>query len=486
MSAAEKVANIATARQKRVTEAYADGRPMPSNVVVENALLFELMSPELGSADAQTATRLLSPDHFFSPVNALLFEAIQKLVADGAVVDKLTVFAKVKHLPPPIGGWYTYITETIPADGAHAEARPADYAKIVLEKWRARETLKVLAGTMDQLFAGHESVPAIDATCSALAVIQEVQAGGHGLTVRDALIAAWRNLISTGTGHGGVSWGWKVCDERFGKFRGKRVTVIAAVPGVGKTNAAWHIAEAAANAPEDENGIGDAVYFVSAELKAEELVGRQAGIRAGVPVEAIEGDRPLRTDEVGRLVEAQRDIETMPIVVDDNEGRAFTVSQIEARVRDAKRRFEAGTYTTRDGVPYTRNRVRLVVVDYLQKLRPPPKPAGQRYDSREQEVAAISNALTELAKTLDVHVLVISAVSRGDKKNGEEAKRRELTMSDLRESGAIEYDAATIVFLNEPEPGRLKLKNAKQRFRDQGEPVFLTMERGRIFEEGGR
>ena len=209
------------------------------------------------------------------------------------------------------------------------------------------------------------------------------------------------------------------------------MTVLAAVPGVGKTNVAWHVAEAVANSPEDEHGVGEAVYFVSGEMRAVELVTRQAGIRASVAPEATEGERDLTAEEIARLVEADKDLGLMPIVVDDNGGRPFTVADIESRVRDAQLRFAAGTYARGDGALYPPNRVRLVVVDYLTKLRPPVRPFGQKYDSREREVAAISEALTELAKVLNVHVLVIATVSRGGAK-GEDARKRELHMPDLR------------------------------------------------------
>lgn len=460
-----------------------DPRQMPSNGVVEAALLYALMSPGMSTPELHATLRLLTPDHFFVPQNARVFAAMQALAHAKATIEPVSVYARIKDTPAPMGGWMVYLTETIPIEGAQGEAPPGEYAKIILDRWRAREVIKVCSRVMDRAFGGAESTTLLDDLRASSGAIADTYFESTGATARDALAEAWSNIITKNQpGVRGMSWGWPSVDAAFGRMRPERMSVLAAVPGVGKTNLAWHIAEAVALSEEDEHGVGEAVYFVSAELKAHELVGRQAGIRASVAPEATEGDRELTQDEIGRLTEAQRDIELMPIVVDDNGGRAFTVADIEARVRSAQIRFAAGTYATRDGLMFPKNRLRFVVVDYLTKLKPPALPYGQRYDSREREVAAISAALMEMAKVLNVHVLVIAAVSRGEKSKGTDPKKRELQMSDLRESGMIEYDAAAIVFANVPEDGVIRLKNAKQRFRDGAPPVELAMARGRIFE----
>lgn len=469
-------------KREQATPKDPDGRPTPSDPIVEAALLFMLMQPGMASPELSATLRLLLPDHFFVPQNARIFEAVRELSIDGATVDAVGVQARLKDVPAPMGGWWTYLTETIPLHGVHAEARPSDYAKILLDKWRAREVLKVCSRVMNNGFDGVHSHVLIEDARVSLACIADTQIESVATTAHDALADAWAELIAKGQRVKGLSWGWPSADAAFGRMLPGRVTYLAAVPGIGKTNIAWHVSEAVALSAEDEHGVGDAVYFVSGELRAHELVSRQAGIRANVPPEALEGDRELTADEMKRLEEAQLDIASMPIVVDDNGGRQFAISQIEARVRAAQLRFAAGTYARRDGARYPRNRLRLVVVDYVTKMKPPPKPHGQKYDSREQEVGAISGALVELAKVLDVHILAIAAVSRGGKEKGADVKKRELHMSDLRESGQLEYDAASIIFANAPQDGVIRLRTDKQRFRKGGGPVDLEMERGRIFE----
>ncbi len=84
-------------------------------------------------------------------------------------------------------------------------------------------------------------------------------------------------------------------------------------------------------------------------------------------------------------------------------------------------------------------RLGLVVVDYLQIM------SGERRrgDSRENEVMALSNGIREMAREFRCPVILLSQLNRDIEKR--EDKRG--TMSDLRESGAIEQDAYGIVFV---------------------------------------
>jgi replicative DNA helicase len=484
---------IALDRNRKSAPTLRDpaGRLPPNDTIVEAAVLYRLMSPMLAVDDLHSALRVLCQEHFFNLHNGVVFGAMKELVAEGMTIDVITLHAKLKDVTPtPQGGWMRYLRETIPADGVHAEVSPKEYVRILLDKWRCRETIRVCHATLAEGYDGPDSIALINKARTDLAAVAESRPDDMGTAAGDSLADAWRNLIAVSEmKNRGLSWGWPSCDALFGRLMPARMTVIAAVPGVGKTNAAYHVAESVAAGAEDENLVGDAVYFVSAELRAHDLISRQAGIRAGVHPDALEGARPFTDDEVRRLQDAQKDIAGIPIILDDNGGRPFCVSDIEPRVRAAQARMAAGTYTMRDGRRFGRNRLRLVVVDYLTKMKPPKPLQGHRYDSREREVAAIAEALTDMAKVLNVHVLCIAAVSRGAKQQvGADPRKRELHMSDLRESGVIEYEAANIVFLNVPEPGILRFRTSKQRFREAGEVdrVDLEMAKGRIFEKNER
>jgi replicative DNA helicase len=82
----------------------------------------------------------------------------------------------------------------------------------------------------------------------------------------------------------------------------------------------------------------------------------------------------------------------------------------------------------------------LVVIDYLQLMRPA---AGTRPENRVLEISQITQGLKAIAKELAVPVMALSQLSRAVESR--EDKRPQL--SDLRESGTIEQDADSVMFI---------------------------------------
>ncbi len=81
----------------------------------------------------------------------------------------------------------------------------------------------------------------------------------------------------------------------------------------------------------------------------------------------------------------------------------------------------------------------LIVVDYLQLMNAERK----RNDNRQQETADISRMLKAVAVELECPIIALSQLSREVERRV--AKKPQL--SDLRDSGAIEQDADTVMLL---------------------------------------
>ena len=128
-------------------------------------------------------------------------------------------------------------------------------------------------------------------------------------------------------------------------------------------------------------------------------------------------------DGAGRLAEA-------PIYIDDSS--MLSTMELRARCRRFKSRHKD---------------LGLVVVDYLQLMS-----ASRRTDSKQQEVAEISRGLKGIARELETPVIALSQLSRAVEQRTEKKPQ----LSDLRDSGAIEQDADTVMLLYRPgyyEPG---------------------------------
>ena len=85
----------------------------------------------------------------------------------------------------------------------------------------------------------------------------------------------------------------------------------------------------------------------------------------------------------------------------------------------------------------------LIVVDYLQLMRPEP---GTRTENRTVEVSQISAGLKRLARDLNVPVIALAQLSR----ESERRPNKRPMSSDLRESGALEQDADVVLLLHRP------------------------------------
>jgi replicative DNA helicase len=180
---------------------------------------------------------------------------------------------------------------------------------------------------------------------------------------------------------------------------------------------------------------GFGVLVFSLEMPREQIVNRMLCSEAKVDVSKVRTGM-LAPSDWSKLTQAASHLGSLNVWVDDSP--TLSILELRSKVRRLQAEFDRVDENSRDGEK--KQRIGLVIVDYLQLMR-----GRENAASREQEISEISRGLKQLAKELSLPVIALSQLNRAVETRGEKSKRPQL--SDLRESGAIEQDADNICFI---------------------------------------
>ncbi len=439
----------------------------PQDLFAEAAVL----SAIIVSKDAfDRVQEFLQPEHFYSDANRHIYEGVFALQAKGEPVDFVTVrgWLKDRNRLEQVGGsaYLAKLTDATPSI-ANVEA----HARGIHAKWRLRRLIGAC-----QRFAAEgygdcgEVQDFIDRAEQSVFEIARTPEGSRVRPVKDAIMGAFEileNAAKRGGQISGIPSGFLELDRKCAGLHDGDVYIVAGRPGMGKTafvlNIAVNVASPVRRSVDPADPYGDqvetagyGVVLFSLEMPREQLASRLLASEARVDVSRIRSGN-LKTEDWNKLTDAANRLSRLPLWIDDSP--ALSMLDLRAKVRRLIAEIERGS---EDGPPASR--LGLVVIDYLQLMQ------GRRdVASREQEISELSRGLKQLAKELRVPVLALSQLNRSVETRTTKDKRPQL--SDLRESGAIEQDADTILFIyrdeyyfpESPEQGVAEIIIAKQR-----------------------
>jgi replicative DNA helicase len=405
-------------------------RTQPHNIDAEQALLGAIL---VNNEAYHRVADYLRPEHFYEPVHGRIFEAIMRLVEAGRVADHVTLkiaFDQDEALRELDGAQYLARL----ARAAETILNAEDYGRLLHDLALRRGLIHVGEATVNRAYdptaveSGREQIELAEQQLFMLAQEGEVEGGFRALpgvlTSTVTMVEAAYHKDSRITG---VPTGLCDLDDKLGGLQPSDLVILAARPSMGKTALAITIAANAvasravgpeAAGLESENYT---VGFFSLEMSAEQLAMRLLSAGAKLSSDDLRRGKLKETD-FRAVVQASQELARRPLYIDDTP--ALSVAALRTRARRLKRRHGLS----------------LLVVDYLQLLRPLTT-SGQY--NRVQEIAEITQSLKAIAKELNIPVLALSQLSRAVEQR--EDKRPQL--SDLRESGAIEQDADVVMFI---------------------------------------
>lgn len=415
------------------------GRVPPNDLDAEAAVLAAAL---LEREALDRVLELLKPEHFYSDANRRIFDACVQLVTVGTPVDIQTVasWLRSREWINQIGG-PSYLVQLV--DATPSVANVAAHAKVVHEKWRLRQAI----GACQRIAAeGYGDVGDVQEFLAAAEhTLFTIARDPASIKKEPALVKAiFTEVIQTihsnadrGVEFSGIATGLHKLDERLAGMQYGDLVIVAARPGLGKTSFAMNVVVNVV-APYEPSDIAHGAVVFSLEMPREQLVQRMACSESGLDVTKLRRPRTITPEDWQRLTETGSSLSSgpigWPIWIDDTPG----ITLLEMR---AKLRRIISEYNKPKNDNAREQRVSVVVVDYIQLMT-----GREGADNREQEISEITRGLKALAKEFGVVVIALSQLNRAVETRSKDAKSKKPQLSDLRESGAIEQDADTILF----------------------------------------
>lgn len=375
---------------------------------------------------------IIAPSDFFEPVHADLFAWLLESRNAGRPVTIGLVKAALGNFgAQEICGITVSEYAARLAAAATTIINAPDFARTIRDI-ADRRRMQATAETLQSLLA-HASidVPILEIATGAIDELDAIlssrsETSSQTVMIGDAAVASIERMQEAMQNPGrltGLATGLRSLDDRTGGFQRGEFIVLAGRPGMGKSALAVTIARLMA-------GAGLNVRLNSLEMDAKGITDRALTDIAWSNCDPIAysgiGRGHVTNAQAARLVEAARDFRGLPLKIDPQGG--LTVSQIAARARKQKQTLER-----------QRKTLDALIIDHMHIMR-----ASDRYAGNPvREITEISGSLKALAKELDVPVIALAQLNR----KVEDRDNKRPSMSDLRESGAIEQDADLIIFL---------------------------------------
>jgi replicative DNA helicase len=353
----------------------------------------------------------LKAEDFYSEAHRLIYRAIQTAAQEHKEIDHLAVAGVLRgseDFDRVEGRALIFnIIEGVPVSSGAiqwcAAIKRASRARAVLD---AADRIKERCLSWD-----YEDAPQF-----ALAAMEEIarEETDRGASTYADVLDEFAALIGSrraNEGVTGIRTGLSKMDRALGGLNPGISYIIAARPGIGKSLVISQISQTAANQ-------GYRVLIQTPEMSKLQYLDRLAHAMAHVDYEEAQ-EGIMSDEEEERVNGCAAIIAKLPVYIDDHG------TQTPSRIRANVLRYKPD----------------LLLVDYLQYVSPDvPNP------SRNQEVGAISRALTRIKSDFHIPVVLAAQLNREVEKRHDKRP----TLADLRDSGEIEQDADAVMFLHKP------------------------------------
>lgn len=393
-------------------------RVPPYSIAAEQAFLGAIL---YNNNVYEEVSDFLRPEHFADSIHSKIYYTIMALIEEGKPADVITLnknFEREEVLQN-LGGT-KYLNSLV--ENIVSVLNAKEYARNIYDLYIRRRLLDIADEISHRVHTysiendAFKQVEQVEESLFCLMTNRVSEAETCSMTFAMSstlqLIESFYNNQSNSTE---LKTGFEDLDRSLGNLRKSQLLILAGRPSMGKTALATNIAFNIASQ-------GKKICFFSLEMPKEEILTRLIAQEVEIPSNNILSDK-LTEAGFSKVFKASKKIRELSFFI--NDAAALTVSAIRTKARRLKRQ---------QGLD-------LIIIDYLQLIEPSYK--KNSLENRAQELAEITRGLKALAKDLAVPVIVLSQLSRAV----EQREDRRPQLSDLRDSGAIEQDADTVMFV---------------------------------------
>jgi replicative DNA helicase len=385
----------------------------PNNKKVEQSILGILL---IESKTIPDAINKISVDFFYHLNHQIIYKAIQHLYDKMVGVDLVTI---VNHLQltnqlESVGGAYEVVKLT---NDVVTSSHLDDWIAILQHHYLQRQGIQIGRELINNSQNTIEISNVLNAASSNILDAQTKVFKNTELDMVHYLfeLAKERDSISE-NGQIGLDTGWDSMNKVISGWVAPDLIILAARPAQGKTAFMLNTILNVLNQ-------GKAVGVFSLEMSGTQLVNRLLSLETKINHTNLrhniltEGDQMTIQKSMGKM-------EKYPLYIDDTP--SLNIRDLRSKATIMKRKYN----------------IDMLCVDYLQLMS-----GVDRKGNRESEIAEISRGCKIIAKELNIPVIALSQLSRAVESRPDKLPQ----LSDLRESGGIEQDADSVIFLMRPE-----------------------------------
>ncbi|WP_101842501.1 replicative DNA helicase [Halobacillus sp. Marseille-P3879] len=347
----------------------------------------------------------LREEHFYEARHRLIYQAMRKIDQVGDPVNLVTVTTELYKRIKEVGGvsYLSNLAQSIPSTESLKH-----HQRLVLDSYRNRKTMEQASRYIND--------PTEETLDTLMSRLEDYRAEGRvreEQTTYEALKEIAGEITNPpADGMTGFATGYSEVDDMTGGSQRGDLIILAGRPSMGKTAFALNLAAHHCKS-------GGTVHLFSLEMGRKSLLKRMLSCEAEINGQKWRSMNFSHDDYV-HCLEAMGEVSDWQLHIHEHER---TVTDIRARVRQSIKKEEVSQP--------------LIIIDYLQLMA-----TTGRYERRDLEIGAMTRELKQLARELDVPIILLSQLSRGV----EQRKDKRPMMADLRESGNIEQDADVIGF----------------------------------------